>query len=148
MFVIPAGRRSPRLEVVGFNRLNRMMSEAFGNAPALSGNGSLLPATDIVEDENAVTMNLELPGVRLQDVKLSFENGTLTVRATKERETTEKTEQQRTRLERTFGQFERRFSVPNTIESEKIEASMKDGVLTVVLPKSERSRSRQIEVKG
>ena len=89
-------------------------------------------------------MNLELPGVRLQDVKLSFENGTLTVRATKEREKTE----QRTRLERTFGQFERRFSVPNTIESEKIEASMKDGVLTVVLPKSERSRSREIEVKG
>ena len=84
------------------------------------------------------------PGVRLEDVKLSFENGTLTVTATKERETTE----QRTRLERTFGQFERRFSVPNTIESEKIEASMKDGVLTVVLPKSERSRSRQIEVKG
>ncbi len=122
------------------------MDEAFGNVPALSGNGSLLPATDIVEDEIAVTMTLELPGVRLEDVKLSFENGTLTVLATKERETSEKTEE-RTRFERTFGRFERRFSVPTTIESEKIEASMKDGVLTVVLPKSERARSREIEVK-
>ncbi len=147
MFVIPAGRRSSRLEVAGFNRLNRMMGEAFGNLPAVSGNGSLLPATDIVEDETALTLTLELPGVRLEDVKLSFENDTLAVAATKERATGDETEQ-RTRFERTFGKFERRFSVPNTIESEKIEASMKDGVLTVVLPKSERSRSRQIEVKG
>ena len=147
MFLIPTGRRIPRLEVAGFNRLNRMMDEAIGNLPPLSGNGSLLPSTDIVEDENAVTLNLELPGVRLEDVKLSFENGTLAVAATKERETSEKTEQ-RTRFERTFGRFERRFSVPNIIESEKIEASMKDGVLTVVLPKSERARSREIEVKG
>ena len=147
MFLIPTGRRNPRLEVAGFNRLNRMMDEAIGNLPSLSGNGSLLPATDIVEDENAVTIKVELPGVRLEDVKLSLENGTLAITATKERKTSEKTEQ-RTRFERTFGRFERRFSVPNTIESEKIEASMKDGVLMVVLPKSEQTRSREIDVKG
>ena len=147
MFLIPAGQVSPRLEVAGFNRLNRMMRETFANQPNVAGNGGLLPATDIVEDENAVTLTLELPGVRLEDVKLSFENGSLTVSATKNPEVSETTGE-RTRRERTFGKFERQFSVSNTIEFEKIAASMKDGVLAVVLPKSERARSREIEVTG
>ena len=147
MFFVPAGRRSPRLEVAGLNRLNRLTDGAFSNLPTVSGNGSLVPATDIVDGDNAVTLSLELPGVGLEDVKLSFENDMLTVTATKQRVVNEEAEQ-RTSFERTVGTFERRFSVPNVIESEKIEASMKDGVLTVVLPKSERSRSREIEAKG
>lgn len=147
MFLIPAGRRSPRLEVAGLNRLSRLTDGAFGNLPTVSGNGSLVPVTDIVDGDTAVTLSLELPGVKLEDVKLSFENDLLTVTATKQRFVSDEAGQ-RTRFERTVGTFERRFSVPNVIESEKIEASMKDGVLTVVLPKSERSRSREIEVKG
>ena len=147
MFLIPAGQGSPRLEGAGFNRMNRMVAERFAHQPPVTRNGSLVPATDIVEDENAVTLTLELPGVRLEDVKLSFENSALTISATKEPEVSE-TSGQRTSLERTFGKFERQFSVSNTIESEKITASMKDGVLAVVLPKSERARSREIEVTG
>ena len=85
MFLIPSGRRSPRLEVAGFNRLNRMMDEAFGQLPTLAGNGTMVPATDIVEDDQTVTLSLELPDVRLEDVNLAFENDALTVEATTRR---------------------------------------------------------------
>ncbi len=147
MFLIPNGRRSRPVEVATFSRFNRVMDDVFAGFPALaSGEGNLFPAADVSENEDAVTVSLELPGVRSEDVQLSLENTTLSIKAEKKQEKSETTDEVH-RVERSFGTVERRFTLSNVIDTDQIEASMTDGVLTVVLPKSERAKSRQIEVK-
>ena len=146
MFLIPSGRQSRPAEVT-FNRFNRMMDDVFAGFPALaSGEGKLFPATDVSENDDAVTLSLELPGVRSEQVQLSLEGNTLSIKAEKKHEESENSEHVR-RLERSFGTFERRFTLSDAIDPDKIEAALADGILTVVLPKSERAKSREIEVK-
>jgi len=124
-----------------------MMDDVFAGFPTLaSGDGKLSPAADVSENDDAVTLSLELPGVRSENVQLSVENTTLSIKAEKKQEKSEDTDQVH-RLERSFGTFERRFTLSSVIDTDGIEASLADGVLTVVLPKSERAKSREIEVK-
>ena len=148
MFLIPTGRRSPSAQAVSFNRLNRLMDDVLGGLPPLADfNGGLVPAADITEDDKALSIALELTGVAQADVKLSLKDDVLTVTAEKKQESEEQNDK-RYRFERSFGTYRRRFTVPHTVEVDGIDASHKDGVLTIVLPKSERARSREIEVKG
>jgi len=79
-------------------------------------------------------------------VQLSIENNVLTIRGEKKQTAEEKTERLH-RYERTYGVFERAFALPNTVDPEKIEAKVEAGVLSVVLPKAERARPREIPVK-
>ncbi len=146
MLLIPT-RRTTRPALAPFNRLDRLFDDGFTGFPAFTtGNRVLAPATDISESDSAVTLTIELPGVLSQEVNVSLENDVLTIKAEKQRPTVESTDQVRC-VERSFGKFERRFNVAKGIDVDGIEASQTDGVLTVVLPKSERARSRNIEVK-
>jgi HSP20 family protein len=150
MFLIPNGRRTPRVALAPVNRLDRMFDEVFSGFPAFAaGDRALMAATDISESENAVTLTIELPGVRSEDVNVSLENDTLTIKAEKKQDSGDNGDNadQVHRVERSFGTFERRFNVSKGIDVDGIEASQTDGVLTVVLPKSERAKSRDIEVK-
>jgi HSP20 family protein len=131
-------------------RLNTMLDEAF--APFVSGdeNGTMtsswIPVCDVFEDKESVEIVAEVPGVRPEDVKLSLENNLLTIRGEK-RQVAEESAERVHRYERSYGSFERSFALPSTVNADDIEARYDQGLLTVTLPKAEKARPRQIEVK-
>ena len=101
---------------------------------------------DVAEDENAFLIHADVPGYSREDLKVEVEDGILNISAEKKEEKEEKNDHYHVR-ERCFGSFSRSFSLPKHVASEKIEATVKDGVLTVTVPKAEASRPRQIDVK-
>jgi HSP20 family protein len=104
------------------------------------------PAVDIAEQENAYEVKMELPGVNKEDVKISLESNILTIRGEKKQEKEEKQKNLHS-VERTYGSFQRSFTLPTTVKSDKIDAVFTDGVLSITLPKIEESKPKQIEVK-
>ena len=134
----------------GLRRLNSMLGEAFANWPG-NGNGDAItsawvPPCDIFEDKDSVRIIMEVPGVKPEDVRLSLENNLLTVRGEKKQVAEEKADRVH-RYERSYGIFERAFALPSSVNADAIEARYENGILTVSLPKAERARPRQIEVK-
>jgi HSP20 family protein len=130
--------------------LSRLFDEvfqgwAFDQSGALTSGWS--PAGDVFENESAVKIVLEVPGVKAEDVKLTLENNRLTVRGEKKQVAEEKTERVH-RYGRSYGSFQQTFALPNSIDAEKIEATYEQGVLTITLPKAERAKPREIEVKA
>ncbi len=104
------------------------------------------PACDIYETEKELVLKMELPDVKKEFVHVTVENNVLTVRG--ERKFEEKVDcENYHRIERTFGEFMRSFTLPAFVAGGKIVADFKDGVLTVTLPKNEEARPKQIEVK-
>ncbi|RME93215.1 MAG: Hsp20/alpha crystallin family protein [Verrucomicrobia bacterium] len=104
------------------------------------------PLVDIAEDDQEYLLKVELPEVRREDVKVTVEGGTLTISGERKAEKEEKGRRYH-RIERHYGRFERSFNIPEDAEAEKVTAEFKDGVLRVHLPKSEKARPKQIEVK-
>lgn len=131
-------------------RLGRLLDEAFQGWPnGRDDNGALIgwvPPVDVLEDKDAVQIAVELPGVKADDVKISLENSVLTIRGEK-RQTAEENTEHVHRYERSYGVFERSFTVPSTVDADHIQASYDLGVLTVRLPKVEKAKPRQIAVK-
>ena len=146
MFAITRNR-SPLAELQGINRL---LDEAFRGWPLPAGEGNLggswVPPVDVVEDAEHVRIMAELPGIKPEDVKISLENNLLTIRGEKTQVAEEKAERWH-RYERTYGSFERSFTVPTSVDAEHISAAYDAGVLTVTLPKAERAKPREISVK-
>jgi HSP20 family protein len=105
-----------------------------------------MPRTDIIEESTRYLVMLDLPGMQREDIKISVENGTLTITGERRREH-EAPVGGYTRYERAQGSFTRTFSLPRTIDGNRIEAIYKDGVLMVVLPKSQETHLKSIEVK-
>jgi HSP20 family protein len=105
-----------------------------------------VPALDIVEQENEIVVNAELPGVKKEDVKITFENNILTLSS--EQKPAEVSEKATVLLKeiRTSG-FDRSVKFGYQIDAAKISAEMSDGVLTITLPKAEQAKPKQIEVK-
>ena len=104
------------------------------------------PAVEISEDDEAYTINAELPGIDKKDVHIEVKDGVLTLRGERKHEHEEK-EDGYFRTERSYGSFERSFALPEAADEEKIKASFNDGILTVTLPKGEVAKPKQIEVK-
>jgi HSP20 family protein len=104
------------------------------------------PATDIFEKDDVVTLTIDMPGVAPDSVDVSVENRSLTVRGTIDAPVPEG--YRRIYAEYAPGTFERAFSLPDTLYAEGIEASHKDGVLTLTLKKSEAAKPKQIKVKA
>ncbi|MCX7984007.1 MAG: Hsp20/alpha crystallin family protein [Bacteroidetes bacterium] len=104
------------------------------------------PAVDIAEKDDAYIVKVELPGVEKDDVKVTLESNVLTIRGEKKFEKETKKENYH-RIERCYGSFNRSFTLPSTVKSDKIDATYKDGVLTITLPKAEEAKPKQIEVK-
>ncbi len=105
------------------------------------------PTVDIEEEENKYLIKADLPGVDKKDIEVKLEDGVLSIRGEKnvERETGKGTK--RHRSERFHGVFARSFTMPATVEPDKVDASYKDGVLSLVIPKSHESRPRAIDIK-
>jgi len=106
-----------------------------------------LPALDVRESEDRYTVTVDLPGMTTDDVWVTFEDGMLTIRGTREF-SKEKDEDTFHRIERSYGSFARSVRLPRVTDTEKIEAAFDKGVLTVDVPKSEQARPRTIEVKA
>ena len=104
------------------------------------------PAVDIIEDDKEYLIKAELPEVHKDDVKVTVENGTLTISGERKAEKEEKNRKFH-RVERDYGRFMRSFSIPEDADDTKVDAEFRDGVLRVHLAKSEHARPKQIEVK-
>ena len=149
MYLTTMRRSSDGLQ--NLRRLSSALDDAFGNWPlgqSLEGSitSAWVPACDIFEDKDGIKIVMEVPGVKPDDVKLQIENNMLTIRGEKRQVAEEKADRVH-RYERSYGSFERTFSLPSTVDGDRIEADISDGVLTVMLPKAEKARPRQIEVK-
>ncbi|HJZ95279.1 MAG TPA: Hsp20/alpha crystallin family protein [Candidatus Solibacter sp.] len=104
------------------------------------------PAVDIFESENELVLKADLPDVDLKDIDVRVENQTLTIAGERKFEKDEKTKGYH-RIERSYGNFTRSFAVPNSFDTESINAAYRNGVLTVTLPKKEAAKPRQIKVE-
>jgi HSP20 family protein len=134
------------------NRLTNL-STLFGRAPIRRQNGDesitvaeWAPLVDITEDDKEYIIKAELPEIKREEVKVAVENGVLTITGERKFEKEEKNKKYH-RVERAYGSFVRTFLVPDDAEAEKVNAEFKDGVLKVHLPKSEKAKPKQIEVK-
>lgn len=104
------------------------------------------PAVDISETDKEYIMNVELPEVKKEDVKVTFQDGVLIVQGERKQEKEEKGRKYH-RLERSYGSFVRSFTVPDAVDEAKVTAEFKDGMLNLRLPKSEKARPQSIDVK-
>jgi HSP20 family protein len=140
-------RFAPANDLLGVRRLNALLDEAFTGWPVGNGvaSASWLPSVDVFEDKESLKIVAELPGLKPEDVKITLENSTLTLRGEKKQVAEEKTERVH-RYERSYGSFERSFSLPNTVDADKVAASFENGVLTITLPKAEKAKPREIAV--
>ena len=107
--------------------------------------GTFVPPVDVYEDEQNLVLKLEVPGVNEGDINVSVENNTLTIQGERKFEKEEK-EENFHRIERRYGSFMRTFRLPNTVDSEKVEASYEKGILKIMLAKRAEAKPRQIKV--
>lgn len=128
-----------------FNRVfNSTLPRLFGGDEGVLG-GAWSPSVDIYEDENAITLEADLPGMKPGDFNLSIENYRLTLSGERKFEKENKGDNWR-RVERSYGSFTRTFSLPSTVNVDEVNAEFRDGVLRVTLPKREEVKARQIQV--
>ena len=106
----------------------------------------LKPALNVAEGEHSFTITAELPGVSKEDVTITIENGVLTLSGEKKREEEQKDKNWH-RIERVYGSFHRSMTLPKGVDGDKADASFKDGVLTIELPKNEQSKAKTLKVK-
>lgn len=109
--------------------------------------GAWIPPVDIAEDKDRITLTAELPGFREDQVNIQMEGGVLTVRGERKFEE-EKNGRNFHRVERSYGQFVRSFTLPNNVDREQIRASFDNGLLKIELPKSAEARPREIKISG
>ena len=126
--------------------IDRMFDRFQGGVLDRREQGKFLPATDIVERENEYVVSIELPGVAKSALKISLKDDILTVSGEKKSEDEKNGESYR-RVERSLGSFERSFTLPATINSEQIEASLENGILRLALPKNVPAKPAEREVK-
>jgi len=134
------------------DRINRVFTDVYGR-PGASGSdealmtgGTWVPPVDIYQNgDHELVLKAELPDMAREDIDLTVENDTLTIKGEK-RLSSEVREEQFHRIERRYGTFSRSFSLPQTVDAGKVSAEYKNGVLTVKLPMREEARPRQIKV--
>jgi len=127
------------------HEMDDLFNSFFGGWPTYEH--KLWPAIDVADDENAVVVKAEVPGCKADDIDISVHGNTLTISGQKKQEE-EKKEKGYYHLERSYGSFRRDLSLPTDVDTSKIEANCKDGVLTVTLAKAERARLVKVKIKG
>jgi len=129
------------------DRMNRLFDETGrghrGDEPAATTTWS--PSVDIFETEGEIIVKAELPGIDRKDILLNLEKNVLTLKGERKFEKETKEENYH-RIERAYGGFSRAFSIPATVDEEKIRADYKDGVLKIALPKKEQVKPKQIKI--
>ena len=134
-----------------FNSLTDEFDRVFENYLSLKRREPELPfewkpVTNLREDEGNYIVEAEIPGLKKDDIKISFKDGLLTVSGERKEEK-EETDKHSHVIERKYGSFCRSFSLPEGVKEDKIDASYNDGVLKVILPKTEEVKTKEIAVK-
>ncbi len=130
------------------NRMNRLFEDSMRGArdsDTSLGGAAWSPPVDIYETENEIILKAELPGVDQNGIDIQVESNTLSLRGERKMETDTRRENYY-RIERAYGSFYRSFTLPGSVNQERIHADYKDGVLTVELPKREETKPKQIKV--
>jgi HSP20 family protein len=126
-------------------QLNRAFGDVFGRTGEESNLTTWAPAVDIYEDEHQLVVKADLPDIDPKDLDIRVENNILTIRGDRKFEK-KANENNYLRVERSYGWFARSFSLANTVNSEAIKADYQNGVLTLVVPKREEAKPKQIKV--
>ncbi|MCL4539883.1 MAG: Hsp20/alpha crystallin family protein [Bacteroidetes bacterium] len=138
---------SPFGDLVNMQReLGRVFDNLFSDAKGDVFVADWAPRVDVMEQQDSYIIKAEMPGVNKNDVKITLHENVLSIRGEKKQEKEEKDVNYH-RIERSYGTFERQFALPTGVKSDKIDASYKDGILTVTLPKVEEAKPKEIEVK-
>jgi HSP20 family protein len=129
------------------DRMNRLFGDVYLRDEDITSRGNWVPPVDIYETAGRdLVIKAELPDMSREDVEVTVENNTLTLRGTKNLPTDVKEENFR-RIERRYGAFTRSFTLPNTVDASKVSAEYKNGVLTIKLPFREEAKPRTINVE-
>jgi HSP20 family protein len=124
------------------DRLNRMFADFYGGFDR-----AWVPAVDVYEnDDHEFVLKAELPEVKREDIAITYDNGVLTLKGERKSEV-ETSRDNYHRVERQHGSFTRSFTLPATVDAARIQASYKDGVLTIRVPQREEAKPKQIEIK-
>ena len=140
-------RWRPFNDLVGIqDEINRAFEDFWRQSSrGLTARGAWWPAVDVVETEGEFKVIAELPGMKKEDVKISLTDNVLTLRGEKKMEKEENNDNWH-QVERSYGAFERSFHLTCPVDASKVKARFDNGVLTVVLPKSEEAKPREIEI--
>ena len=125
--------------------LDRVFQDFNRGSDELMTSGTFVPPVDIYEDEHGITLKMEVPGVPQENLNINLENSTLTVSGERKLEKNEK-EENFHRIERRYGSFVRSFTLPNTVDSEKVNANYDNGILSIQLAKKAEAKPKQIKV--
>lgn len=129
------------------NQLERLFGEAVERGSRGDFDfGSWMPPVDLREETDKLVLEMELPGLKKDDIEISLENNVLTIKGERKFEKEEKKENYN-RIERAYGKFSRSFSLPTTVKPDGIDASLKDGILTLALPYAEEAKPKKISIK-
>ena len=132
-------------------RAQDQMDRLFAHALGLHGQGASTrawaPALDIAEGKDAYLVTVELPGVKLDDLEITLEDGLLTIQGERHL-ANDSSEEQFHRVERSSGAFRRSITLPAHVEADAVEASMEDGVLRIMVPKAEEAKAKRIQVNA
>ena len=142
-------RWTPLRSMMSFrDEMDRMLDDFYGrmSPSGESYEGDWLPAMDMRENDGEVLVSLELPGMSKSDIKVSVKNDVLSITGEKKAEKTDEKENVH-RVERTYGYFKRSVALPVEVDSGKVKASFKDGVLKVTLPKVEAKKPKEIPIQ-
>jgi HSP20 family protein len=138
----------PYSDVVNmYDRWNRIFGEDIYDESSRNGltPSAWRPMTDIYETKDAYVFKVELPGFKKDDIKVEFSGDTLTLRGERKQEDETKNESCH-RLERSYGVFERSFTVPKNVDAKKIDAALQDGVLILTVPKIDEAKTKAIPI--
>ena len=128
------------------NRYSRMMDMPGRMNLDLFPQGDWMPRVDIMETDDSFIIKMDLPEVKKEDVKVAIDDGVLSISGERHQEKEEKGKKYQL-VERSYGTFQRSFSVPDNLDEAKVNASFKDGILTVTCGKKEQAKRKAIEVQ-
>jgi HSP20 family protein len=127
--------------------IDRLFEDFFTDEKALAPfQAGKLPALDVKESAEAIAVDVELPGLKQEEIKVTVDEGILSISAERKQEKDEKTKSVH-RIERYYGQMERKLALPASVEEGKVDATYKDGVLHIILPKKPSAKSKAVTVK-
>jgi HSP20 family protein len=129
------------------DRINRLFDAQVANASndSSAATADWVPPADIAEFKDRFVLRFDVPGVNTESIDITLEQGVLTVSGVRERDT-QSDEVERIRLERPAGRFHRRFTLPDTVDTNAVQAKGRNGVLEVVIPKQPKAQPRRISV--
>lgn len=126
--------------------LDRFFGPVMGEETEMPTPTTWYPMVDIAEKKDAFVVTAELPGMKKEDIHITFKDGTLSIEGERKRESEVKGVDYH-RVERRYGKFCRTFQIPVSVKEDKIQAAYKDGILTIQLPKAEEAKPKEISVK-